>query len=118
MQIKIKNVSETIEQLIVGFMRVFCFLAFALALISVFVAIVASIVLYINKNEAATVALTVLQVLTGIVSLIVGIWALVLTIQANHKNLTTQNNLNIVESSANANVKKVKVENDVNEDSL
>lgn len=117
-QRKIKNVSETIEQLIFTFMRLSCFFAFAVALIAIFIAIIVSIVLYIKQNEVAVIALTVLQVLTGIVSLVVGIWALVLTIQANHKNLTTQNNLNMVVSSANTIVTQVEEENDVNMDSL
>lgn len=118
-QMKIKNVSESIEQLIISFMKLACFCAFALALIAIFISIIAVIYLYIFKqSEAATIVLTVLQVLTGVVSLVIGIWALVLTIQSNRKNSTTQNKLNIVVSSADTIVTQVQEEIDVNPKSL
>lgn len=117
-QIKIKNISETIEQLIVSFMRIFCFFAFVLSLMAIFIAIIASIFLYIKQDPIATIVLTILQVLTGIVSLVVGIWALVLTIQANRKNSISQNKLNIVVSSADNIVTQVNEETDVNLSSL
>ena len=60
-QRKIKNVSETIEQLIFTFMRLSCFFAFAVALIAIFIAIIVSIVLYIKQNEVAVIAFIPLQ---------------------------------------------------------
>ena len=118
-QMKIKNISETIEQLLVSFMRLSCFCAFTMALIAIFIAIIVSLALYILKqNEMATVFLTVLQVLTGIVSLVIGIWALVLTIQTNHKNPMMPNKLNIVVSSADTIVTQIQEESDVNLSSL
>lgn len=118
-QTKIKNVSETIEQLIISLMKLSCFIAFALALIAIFIFVFAAIYFYISKQSVtATIVLTVLQVLTGLVSVVIGIWALVLTIQSNRKNSTTQNKLNIVVSSADTIVTQVQEEIDVNPKSL
>ena len=58
-----------------------------------------------------------MQVFTGFVSLIIGIWALLLTIKADRKASNATKDLNIYTSSAKNDIQAVK-ESDVNQSSL
>ena len=93
-------------------------LAFGATLVGVLVLLVWCLILYCQGNNIANVVLTVIQVITGIVSLGVGIWALILTIKYN--NVATMSNnrsMNINVSNSNANIEG-RPESDVNQVSL
>lgn len=116
---RIVNAGETIEQFFISLGRIICYFAFVLMLLFIFLFIGWCIYLYIRgDNTFANIVLTALQVLTGVVSLVVGVWALVLTIQSNRRASKVSDKLNIVVSSTDKNIVGVATEQDVNPDSL
>lgn len=116
---RIANAGETIEQFFISLGRIICYFAFVLMLLFIFLFIGWCIYLYIRgDNTFANIVLTALQVLTGVVSLVVGVWALVLTIQSNRRASRVSDKLNIVVSSTDKNIVGVATEQDVNPDSL
>jgi len=116
---RIANAGETIEQFFISLGRIICYFAFVLMLLFIFLFIGWCIYLYIRgDNTFANIVLTALQVLTGAVSLVVGVWALVLTIQSNRRASRVSDKLNIVVSSTDKNIVGVATEQDVNPDSL
>lgn len=72
------------------------YLAIAVTLLVAIVSFFLCIYLYcIGNNKFAMIVLTVFQVLTGISSLVVGIWGLVLTINAHKDSEQTKEELNM-----------------------
>lgn len=107
-----------LEENIVECLKILGLLAFGATLVGVLVLLVWCLILYCQGNNIANVVLTVIQVITGIVSLGVGIWALILTIKYN--NVATMSNnrsMNINVSNSNSNIEG-RPESDVNQVSL
>ncbi len=106
------------DERIVEYFRILGLGLFGLSLIVLFILLVYCIILYCCKNTIATIVFTVVQFVIGFLSLIVGVWALILTIQANKgSTINSQRNMNINISSANTDVTGI-TENDVNKDSI
>lgn len=109
--------ADKIKDSIINFLGIALYVAFAIGLLAICVFIIVCIVLYALGNSFATIVLTILQVLTGIVSLVIGIWGLYLTIKAN-RSYSTSTTTNVSYSSVNSNVKTKQHEDDVNQSSL
>lgn len=71
-----------------------------------------------GNNTVANVTMTIMQALSGLVSVVVGIWALVLTIKANKKQNVTESRLNINRSISGVGIPGVPDTKDVNPNSL
>lgn len=111
---------EQIENTIWHALYISGIVAFGLFLLVVFALIVWCIILYcIGNNTVANTVITIIQLITGILSLGVGIWALVLTIKSNSNSTQIlMRNMNINTSSANKDARALLQENDVNIESL
>lgn len=90
-----------------------------LATLGVVVFLVMAGIAYIKGNSKfANISITMMQVLTGVVSVIVGIWALYLAIKQARKDATNTERLNIVVSPTSTNIIGVAKEQDVNPESI
>ena len=95
------------------------FVILGLATLGIVIFLILAGMAYIKGNSAfANITMTIMQSLTGVVSVIVGIWALILTIEANRKESSAKDKLNINQSSSGVGVVGVPHENDVNPKSL
>lgn len=119
---KIRNfesISHALCEYILNILRVMGFLIFLLSLIAIALFIVWCIFLYMRgDNIFANIVLTVMQVLTGMVSLGVGIWALILTIKSSRTKTNTHQKLQIYTSSVSSKNIQGKPETDVDSSSL
>ena len=119
---KIRNfdsISHALCEYILNIFKVIGFLLFLLSLIAIACFIVWCIFLYMRgDNIFANIVLTVMQVLTGMVSLGVGIWALILTIKSSRTKANTHQKLQIYTSSVSSKNIQGKPETDVNSSSL
>lgn len=104
--------------LLMAILRIVGIIVFCLFLLGIVVSIAFALYyLILEDNVIANKYLTSLQVLTGIVSLVIGIWALVLTIKASSNNKDTQVETNIIPQNANSKPKAHK-ENDIDYSTL
>lgn len=71
-----------------------------------------------GNSNLANLTMAVMQALTGVVSVIVGIWALYLTIKQTRKETANKERLNIVVSPTTSKVIGVPNESDVNPESI
>ncbi len=118
-KIRIKNISESIINVIYVIGKILLLLLLGLSIIGIVVFICWSLWLYYKgNNNTAFIVMTIMQVLTGLISVAVGIWALVLAIRAEYKQSISKERLNIVVSPTNPNIVGVTNENDVNPNSL
>ena len=109
---------ERFKQTIFNILVVSGYLLFALCMFAIIAFGILCLILYImGNNSFASTVLTVFQVLTGICSLAVGIWALYLTIKANDLK-SKSNQSNVFKSSINEKIEMKNKEDDVNEGSL
>ena len=76
------------------------------------------ICIYCTGSPLANTVLTIMQVITGVVSLVVGIWALVLTIKSERRASDTEKYAHIRKINANNDITAQLVEADVNKKSL
>lgn len=114
-----ENSLKAVEKNIYQIFRIAGIIAFGIVLVVIFALVIWCIVLYCQGNNTiATIVVTVIQLVTGILSLAVGVWALILTIQSNRDTAQIRSrNMNI--NSSYAEITTVGIhENDVNENSL
>ena len=118
-KIRIKNISESITNVIYVIGKILLLLLLGLSIFGIVFFICWSLWLYYKgNNTTAFIVMTIMQVLTGLVSVAVGIWALVLAIRAEYKQSVSKERLNIVVSPTNPNIVGVTNEKDVNPNSL
>lgn len=114
-----ENKLASVEKNIWHVFRIIGIIAVGIILVVTFLLLVWCIVLYCQgDNIIANIVVTVIQLITGILSLAVGVWALILTIQSNRNAEEIRSrNMSINTSYASLNPAGIR-ENDVNEDSL
>jgi len=114
-----ENNLKAVEKTIYQIFRIAGIIAFGIVLVVTFLLVIWCIVLYCQGNNTiATIVVTVIQLVTGILSLAVGVWALILTIQSNRDTAQIHSrNMNINTSYAKITTAGIR-ENDVNENSL
>lgn len=120
-KIKFSNFVKTMrrtEKAFFSIMRITGIGLFGISLLVLLGLLIWWVFLICTKNDYANTILTVSQAITGWVSLVVGVWALVLTMKSNEASLKTHNrSMNIITSPSNSNPQG-KPEEDVNEESL
>lgn len=116
---KIHNFFDSATDIIIGFGKILFLIILGCGTIGIIVFLIWAMYAYFhNQGGVATITMTIMQALSGLVSVIVGVWALILAIQSERKQIATENKLNINRTSSGSDVVGVLDSEDVDPDSL
>ncbi len=116
---KIHNIFDSITDVLYGIGKILFLLILGCLIAGLLVFLVWAMWAYgCGNSDVANITMTIMQALSGLVSVFVGIWALVLTIKANKKQNVTEGRLNINRSTSGVGIPGVPDTKDVNPDSL
>ena len=118
-KLKISNFFANISEIVVAILKILGLIAFVLLLLATIAFGVLWAWLFSHGQiRVADNVMMVLQLFTGVTSVAVGIWALVLTIISRSESRENNSNLNIKMQSSNDNVQAMPHELDINPKSL
>lgn len=116
---KIHNCFDSIVDVVCNIGKLLFLIILGVSTIALFCFLVWSMWAYFcGDTKTAPIVMTIMQALSGLVSVFVGFWALVLTIRADKKQNSTERRLNISRSSSGVGISGKPENEDVDLSSL